>query len=213
LSKERREIVKRVVCVLLVGAVLLAFCATLALADDRNPPPWQRGSDRTTYQRWEFMSADPNPVPDERLNQYGTPATTVFGHEWYQYYDNRVGVWTLSGRIDVDIPNVPDHPDWTKLVWVQLTWAAVPAIPPDLIEITVDGYHGQIIESDVPTWNHTTWLFTLPYNPPWEHLSITGNIYVDELIVDTQCVPEPSSMLALASSVLGLAGLAWKRRR
>jgi len=201
---------RKIVCVLLLGAVL-AFCAALALADDSYPPPWQRGSDRTTYQRWEFMSADPNPVPDERLNQYGTPAATVVGHEWYQYYDNRVGVWTLSGSIDVDIPNAPDHPDWTKQVWVQLTWNTAGPAP---IQITVDGIAGQIIEQSMPNWNHTTWLFTLPYNPVSEHLRIIGDIYVDELVIDTICaVPEPSSMLALAGSVFGLAGLAWKRRR
>ena len=205
-----RRTLGRAVGILLLGA-MLALCATLALADDRQPPPWQRGGDRTTFQRWEFNSGDPNPVPDDLVNPYGTVATTVAGQEWLQYYDNRVGVWRL-GSIDVVIPNAPDHPDWTKLVWVQLTWGQV-GLPSDVVQITVDGRLGQLIKSDVPAWNHTTWLFELPYNPQSETLHVSGDIYVDELVIDTQCVPEPSSLLALAGSVLGFAGIAWRRRR
>ncbi len=140
--------------------------------------------------------------------------TTIVG-TWYQTYENRSGVWTL-GSIDVVIPNAPDHPDWTKKVWVQLTWANVGnPLPPDQIDIAVDGLRGQLIANeDLPAWEHSIWLFTLPYNPLQETLHISGDIYVDELVVDTKCmaVPEPSSLLALAGSLLGLAGFAWKRR-
>jgi len=36
---------------------------------------------------------------------------------------------------------------------------------------------------------------------------------VDQLVIDTICVPEPSSLLALSGSLIGLAGFAIRRRR
>lgn len=206
------DIVRRIVCVLLVSAVL-AFCATLALADDILPPPWTRGGDRTTYQDWTFAT-NTNPTgPDLGIaNPYGVPTATIVGGTWSQYYDNHVGAWYLGtlGYIDAPIANAPDHPEWTKKMWIQLTWQGATPV------VLVDGLTQQVYETDLlpdTNWYHSTWLCTLPYNPPMETLHITGNTYVGEVVVDTICVPEPSSLLALAGSVLGMAGLAWKRRR
>lgn len=56
--------------------------------------------------------------------------------------------------------------------------------------------------------------------PRWTSIEIyfygcsgTGNeAGVDNIVVTSQCVPEPSSLLVLGGSLLGLAGAAWRRR-
>jgi len=57
---------------------------------------------------------------------YGVPQTTIVG-DWLQLFDNRVGVWSLPvatapGAIDIAIRNASDHPNWTKNIWIQITW-------------------------------------------------------------------------------------------
>jgi len=202
----------------------LAFllCLTLvvgtALADDIETPPWLRTSDRATFQRWEFSDNNPMPFPNEEDNRFGPPQLTVWplvGSAWMGEYDNRYGVWPLSGEIEVRIPNAKDHPEWTKRVQIQLTWELEGQILP---LVTVDDIDGQEIETDViggglpeHPWFHTTWLVELPYNPVWELVSISGDIMVDELVIDTICVPEPGTMALLA--IGGVMALARRRRR
>jgi hypothetical protein len=211
---------RRILSVTMLVCILLAF-AVVVFADDREPPPWQRQGPRTTFQRWEFSTpVIPPEVDPGAFIPYGPSQFTVVpgpGMQWMNFYDNRQGVWPLSGLMEIVVQNAPDHPDWTKKIWLQLTWEQEGPILPVLM---VDGHLGQLIEQDsvggidpAHPWYHTTWLFTLPYNPPFEIITIAGDIMVDELVIDTICaVPEPSSMLAILTSVIGLAGFAWKKR-
>lgn len=203
---------------LAVLAVVVAVSVP-ALADDKQPPPWTRGDDRTTFERWEFSDTNPAPLPDQLLNPYGVPQTTIVpkpGASWLPVYDNRIGVWPLSGYMDIVIPNVRDHLDWDKHLWVQLTWELEGS---QLPIIGVQGPTGELvlgkfIEEDSfdgepgHPWFHTTWEIILPFNPPEEILHIAGDIMVDELVVDTICVPEPITL-----SLLALGGLALLKRR
>ena len=101
------------------------------------------------------------------------------------------------------IPNAPDHPEWNKLVWTQLTWSPEQTGTPS---VSVDGVLSQLQET-VPlhdSWYQSTWLTTLPYNPQSETVHVTGLIDVGELVVDTKCVPEPSTVALLALGAFGL---------
>ena len=55
-----------------VLAVVVAFgiVAVPALGEDIYPPPWRLGPN-TTWAIWEFLTPDPNPLPDAFENIYG----------------------------------------------------------------------------------------------------------------------------------------------
>jgi hypothetical protein len=204
---------KRWILVCLLMMIAFGSSGALTWADDLLPPPWTRGSDRTTYQDWTFSSGV-NPIaPDVGIaNPYGIPEATVTNGSWTQYFDNHVGVWDLGSNsfIDVVIPNAPDHPEWTKLLWTQLTWQG------DLPNVSVNGLLGQLVETDpLPdtNWSHSTWLITLPNNPPTETLHITGTTHLGEIVVDTLCVPEPSTIALLAMGGLSLLAVGWRKWR
>ena len=211
---------KRLLLVCMSVSLVVGSFAVVAPAEDIVPPPWERFGPRTTYQAWEFSTPDQFPLPDQMDNPYDDPEmviTPIPGGYWLPDYDGRIGVWPLSGTIDVYIPNAPDHPDWTKRLWVQLTWEELEVgsgIEP--LVIVDDFFEGQLIETfpiGTGDWFHSTYLIELPYNPPVEWLFIGGDIMVDELVVDTQCIPEPTTLI-IWSLLGGLAvTVGWRRRR
>ena len=61
-------------------------------------------------------------------------------------------------------------------------------------------------------WFETTYKWEIHPNPPDEFFVLSGNINVDQLIIDTWCIPEPSAGLL---TVLGgglLLVLRWRRQ-
>jgi hypothetical protein len=213
---------KRSILVCMTLAVVFGGSVALVFADDTFPPPWQRGGDRTTYQDWTFGTSN-NPLPPDvdNVNPYGKPSATILDGVWANFHDNHVGVWSLladDSYINVPIPNAPDHPDWNKLVWTQLTWSPEQSPNGEVgsPSVFVDGLQSQLQET-VPlhdSWFQSTWFTTLPYNPRSETVHITGFIDVGELVVDTKCaVPEPCSLALLAMGAIGLAAFVWRRKQ
>ena len=230
---------------ILFGAAMCAIVAFLAspavLADDVFPPPW-RGQFSTTSQVWEF-NYDPDPnAPDPLYERFYPPdfpapggndplpstLATVFPSppNWLPddplHGSNRVGIWSLSGSIDVIVDN-HDPPNIFKWVWVQLTWAeefigdgSVPAIG-DLFPEADPRYPVTLID-EFPHgdgWLTSTYEWRIFPNPEFEEFTIGfeqgGGILVDQLVVDTWCtIPEPP-MLGLL--VMGFAGILVSRRR
>lgn len=200
-----------------VLVLLLLSAVASAMADDLNPPPW-RGQPGTTFGEWEFSTSNPNPLPEPGyVYPWGMPTTQVTPGLFQSYlpeWGGRLGVWPLSGEIVVTIPNQP-IPNPVKRIWVQLTWAMQAPNTWPAVSETRFGV-GSSLVAEVPLgggWFHSTYLITLHPNPDWERILITGAVNVDEMVIDTQCVPEPSSMLALSSGLLGLMGFAIRRRR
>lgn len=202
----------------LIISVIAVFLGTASIgfADDLVPPPWVRQSDGTTFQSWDFSTSDSEPVPDSVYNPYGDPALRVKTD--YQWSD---GAWPLSGEIDAYIPNRP-YPFEAKEIWLQLTWKEEdlcpdPFLPPQpIIGVTsfpmFESMNMVLIEEiDLQDdWKHTTFAIDLYPNPEAEWISIKGDISVDQLVIDTRCIPEPATIVLLG---IGTLITAFRKRR
>ncbi len=197
---------------------LIAVClvtlltGSMAFANQVVIPPW-RGANGSTYQAWEFNTGGVPPVivpPDDVYNPYGDPELTVktpFGWE--------NGAWALSGEMDIYLPNRQVVDGW-KEIWIQLTWKPAGLDPskslPDQPNVAVTPFVFATWyrdDYDMPDdWIVSLYKIEMWPNPLEEWITVKGDIWVDELIIDTICIPEPASML-----MLGLGGLALMRKR
>ena len=201
------------------ATLCLLFSFGSVLADDYTPPPWERGSDGTTYQRWEF-DADTNPtgpdawdyVPGDYEPALTPPTLTVLGLETHKPIDyDKSGVWKFEDKITIEIANFNnDNP--SKEIWLQLTYSA--SGPPD-VYVDAGGarfFGTQILEeASGDYYVYAIWQIIIEPNPASEILFIAPRdctAYVDEIVIDTICIPEPATVLMLA-----LGGLALLRKR
>ena len=209
---------KRSVLAGMTVAVVFGGLVASVRADDLNPPPW-RGQPNTTYQGWTFAT-DANPSEADVVNPYGTPNATITGtgNTWYALFDGHVGVWTLSGpssSMDLGIPNTPTDYTREKILWTQITWQPTYTGEPAPV-VMVSG----IASSPVTTypvgtgsWLQSDYSTTLQYNPQFEDVVVTGSYALGEIVVDTICIPEPSSLALLAVGALSLLTYASRKRR
>jgi len=211
LDKEKGTKMKKRVIVSV--AVLLA--AATAFADDWFPPPW-RGQDGSTFQEWRFLTPDLIPVPDVVINKYGQPLLEVNpAGQWLDSFNSALGVWPLSGEMDLYIPNRP-LPLEQKDIWIQLTWMPGELSDPSLSDEPIVGIvpfdSMQMSREnfiDPNGWTHTTFIISIYPNPAREWINVKGNILVDQLVIDTICIPEPTTIVLLG---LGALALLIKRR-
>lgn len=205
-----------------LALLLVVSGYTAAVADDIYPPAW-RGQPGSTMQEWLFSNSIPDPIADINNNPYGNPIAHPrpgTGQEWVDEWGGRQGIWPLSGTILFDIPNTP-VPNPYKEIWVQITWAkqvtsstpgVVAFLPggPDIASTLVREIPlaptGALSPSDM--WYHSTYKIRIEPNPAFEHVYITGTLLVDQVVIDTICVPEPATL-----AMLGLGGLVMIRRR
>jgi hypothetical protein len=180
-------------------------------------------------QLWEFSTADNPAFPDIVHNPYGGPAgvdsgigvngpmATVNGFPtWLDMYGTHQGVWGVTADgMDIYIPNrLEEDPCSWKDIWLQVTYS-------------VPGEGNQLLVSSNPAGQWTripdlhqdlggdmmydVFVATLRPNPDAETIRIRPlicSLYVDQVVVDTQCIPEPASM-----SLVGLGSLLLLRRK
>jgi hypothetical protein len=201
---------------LLAAGLIVCLMVGSALADDLNPPAW-RGQPRTTFGEWEFSTNNPTPPPEPGyLYPWGLPSTTVapgLFQNWMDNWGERQGVWPLSGEIHVTIPNNPEPLPY-KDIWIQLTWAQqAPNVWPAVSETRFGVPATLLAEVPLPNgWFHSTYEIQLQPNPDWEQVLITGAVNVDEMVIDTRCVPEPGTLVLFVLGGLAVGGFALFRR-
>ena len=223
--------------IVLLAVASLALTGTGVWADDFAPPWWRGKripdpeEDSSTYQRWEFETAVLQPIAEEGYVNppIGPPPQAGIdpAGAWIGSHGGRTGIRPLSdsptsGLIDLFIYNYSGGPE--KKVWVQLTWMPLdPQDPDDVPDISAFG----TVLNDPPLppllltasrefmshsdagdgWFYTLALLMFEPNPDYETIRISGDILVDEVVVDTIC-PEPTTML-----LLGLAAPFVLKRR
>ncbi len=200
-------------------AVVFGSSVASVKADDLYPPPWTRGGPGTTYQAWDFAAIANPVVADTYYNPYGTPTATINGGSWSYFYDNHIGVWTLGANDSIDfyVPNTPYDPYYTKEVWTQVTWQ--PNAGPAPV-VTVDYGDEQSVVSTLQftvaagsgDWLQSVYLADLPINPASEDVIVTETGDVGQVVIDTICIPEPSSLALLALGGISLLSYASRKR-
>ena len=195
----------------------LIFAVSTASADDFNAPDW-REDPYTTYSIWEF-DTDTNPtgpdswsyVPGDYTPALTSPTLTVSGLATHKPEDmGEYGVWKFEDDIAIEIDNFPEENDY-KEIWMQLTYYA--SGPPDVYaEVGVDTFWGTEIFSEASgDYIHGIWQIIIEPNPSSEVIFIAPRdctAYMDEIVIDTICIPEPATIC-----LLGLGALALLRKR
>lgn len=204
---------------------ILQVSASASIVD--NAPSW-RGNAGTTYAAWEFNTSSKTPVWNYGANEYGDVSIYVQpkqGDPWKSQWEGRYGVWMLSGTITADIPNSPvTGPGTSKQVRIQLIWKPEvgyeQTVPEIDMQTSYDEYCDYLSEgigsigilSNVAMgngWNYTTYLIDWPYNPTGEVITIHGEIAVDQLVIDTICIPEPTTLAIMGFGMVAM----WRLRK
>jgi len=181
-----------------------ALIATVANAHDFNPPPW-RGAPMSDFQHWLFST--PGPLPEISNNPFGQPAITDFGQSrWLETFEGQEGVWCIpeGSAMIFHIPDA-DEPTMLKLIRIQVTFWGTPADfqflgdPFDFgFKDFGDGWTG-------------AWADYERSCQPFDVALVGGPLYVDQLVVDAVCVPEPITMAGFG--IAGLGVIARRRRK
>ena len=170
----------------------------------------------TTSQIWYFDTRrETYTVPDVVNNGPGINPATLYvtpgpGGDWAN------GAWELSGEMDIILDNDPT-PRERKTIQIWLKWqqGILNSFLPDqpfvgisaagMETMTMGVAHNPIAGTP---WTLSFYDIVITPNPPEEWVAIKGNIVVDELMIETECIPEPATM-----GLLGLGSLALLRNR
>ena len=207
--------------ILLAITFALSLCLVsmgVAQADYYNPPGWDNNP-YFTHQSWQFdTNANPS-APTTDNNPFGVAGYEAMGATWHGSFEGRSGVWQYDEMswTDFEVPNEPVLP--IKEVWFQATyWTDTGGQISEDSEIFADPVGGVVTFARVSReeigggWYHDTWMGTIIPQPSLEKFVIffDGTAYVDQVDIDTRCVPIPCTVLLLGSGLIGFVGI---RRR
>jgi len=198
--------------VLLLVVLLLMLFPVTANAHDLFIPEW-RGFDGTTYQEWTFDTPSLIAEPETIINDYGTASAAITvgvmgsGYLADPMLGTQTGVWDIGGddgRIVIDIDNTLLALEY-KEISLQITYyKAIGGLPSiDIPTAQFVSSQDVLIEEDmIPGMGwylyQSTW--RIYPNPDHEQIILTGDIngsVIDQIVVDTYCVPEPASIVLL----------------
>ncbi len=218
-----------------VVAAALAAAAPAGAMDYYGSQIDFRGEMNSTVQHWTFSTnVQANIVPESYMNPYGTPLANVVadGAEWNDDWPAPTGLdpggyvpgWhmPLGGTTIYLLHNNP-MPNAQKIIIAQITASKEPdsvalELPPGFTYKTFDtGF--PTVEWGLPapfdgSWATYVYGFQVNGNPEWESFQVHHPpcTTLDQIVIDTICIPEPSSMMLLASLGVILAAFAWKKR-
>jgi hypothetical protein len=203
---------------------VLTFCPWIVCAHDMVVPDWC-GQDGTTRQEWSFAN-DSNPaLPDFIINPYGDASAAItlgdMASGWLPElpgYGTQTGFWDLGGGgiIVIDIDNRAEALAY-KEIWIQTTYYLDMSQPP-IVEVfdamLLDSETYLVEDLGMGGWYLDLSKWRIEPNPPCEQITLTSDMMwgsvIDQIVVDTICVPEPMS---IGLWILGGLTLLKKRRQ
>ena len=217
---------------LTIAWLCVTVLALPALADDVDPPPW-RGATGWVGATWDTWEGNPGPMfPDGWEHNIPGGVGEPYAHAADAGY-----LAFFGGEIRrADVLQAPaddallffldnwDEPNPEKKVRVQITYhsdggqplafnvwpTAEPAGTPQYIPAVPTAIHPRDAFGE---WFTGVYDFSLFPNPPAEVIGLKFDSYpafVDQVVIETICVPEPASMALLAAG--GLAMFVRRRR-
>ncbi len=219
----------------LIALAIVGLVAPVALAHDTYAVPW-RGDAGSTMQHWTFDTAPTSGTiaPEVDNNPFGFPVIqdpysgssawhTVYGTEPEVEY----GVNDFFWGFYIDIPN-DDTTRPLKEMYIQFTYfydwntshyeAGIPTPSvfwpegTNSVEEVENTFLGGVNGAN---WYHSTWYITIEPNPDFETIWVESEghdgddqLVIDQIVVDTICIPEPATLALLA-----MGGLTLLRRR
>ena len=156
------------------------------------------------------------------VHNFGAASTLIPGDT-----SGRTTVAELSGDFSFLIPNTPYDHNAYKLIQVQLTWKpeaadAVPFLHADATDLKgiMDNQWTKVTTPLADGWFQSTYsgmgFYELPpgvaiHNPTGETFQVTGNIFLDQVVIDTVCIPEPGQVAMMSLTLVGAAGYGLRR--
>jgi len=211
-------------------AVSIGFPVS-ALADYFDPPAWNHSDPTFTHQDWDFTTSANPSAPENYVNPYGVPMFGITGATWFPDAapfipgSTRTGLWAGgeagSAIVTLDIPNNEDLTK-EKLVWLQVTIGStfIPGLTMDVNLVPNAGQTVTVLDQTLypmPSGEQYGYyyekLWKISPQPDFETITAQVNfsggiLAIDEVDVDTICIPEPATF-----SLLALGGLALLLRR
>jgi hypothetical protein len=200
--------------------------ASIVLADNIFPPSW-RGLPGTLTAEWDSWEGSSFKMyPDDWTSNpklsYTPNAYLWDGANFLSEFEGRDNVIELLGdrQIDFWLPNF-DNQNPCKDVWIQVTYFATPSTQRSSIDVSVYPYSAEISEpvlineySHGDGWFTDVWNLQIYPNPLSEFIyvnffdTITGGpsyaAYIDQVVIDTYCIPEPATICLLSFGALSL---------